>query len=289
MVGAGADDLIGSRSADVPRPGRRAQLREPTYALYAIATRLEGADVVDAPAAADLLWVCNPDNPTGEARPGDRRRARPGASRGGGGRRRGVRRVRAGLERPAAARRAAERRRAAHVVEGVRLRRAAGFAVASREVAAELDRRRAPAPVSAPAARIAAAALREPRLDVESTVAERERVRAALSVAAGHDCLPSGANFVFVRTPTAKELADRLESEGLVVRRFAEGIRCDRARSGEDDALLRVLGAEAPAANGRRSATIVRTTAETRSARPSTSTARVGRALRRRSASSTTC
>src|SRR5207237_3934119 len=58
-----------------------------------------------------------------------------------------------------------------------------GYAVASRELAAELDRRRDPAPVAAPAARIAAAALREPRLDVQQTVAERERMREALLAA----------------------------------------------------------------------------------------------------------
>ena len=62
-----------------------------------------------------------------------------------------------------------------------------GYAVAPAEIAAELEARRAPAPIAGPAARIAAAALLEPRLDVEQTAAERERVRAAL-LAAGFDC-----------------------------------------------------------------------------------------------------
>jgi histidinol-phosphate aminotransferase len=264
VVGAGADDLIGLAARTFLGYGRRAWLREPTYALYAIATRLEGADVVYDPAAADLLWVCNPDNPTGEARQGETVAAlarehpeaavvvdeayaeyAPGSS---------VLPLLGGLPNVVVLRTLSK----AFGFAALRV----GFAVASREVAAELERRRAPAPVSAPAARIAAAALREPRVDVESTVAERERVRAAL-VAAGHDCPPSGANFVFVRTPTAKELADRLESQGLVVRRFDEGIRATVRAPGEDDALLRALGAEPPATNGRRSATIVRTTAET--------------------------
>ena len=52
-----------------------------------------------------------------------------------------------------------------------------GYAVCSEEVATELRKRSEPAPITAPSARIAAAALREPRLDVEETVQERERVR----------------------------------------------------------------------------------------------------------------
>ena len=102
--------------------------------------------------------------------------------------------------------------------------------------------RRAPAPISGPAAAIAAAALREPRLgDVEATIAERERLRAALSTA-GYDCPPAAANFVFVRTD--EPLAERLEAQGIVVRSFAEGIRATVRRPSENDVLLRALGAE---------------------------------------------
>ena len=64
-----------------------------------------------------------------------------------------------------------------------------GWAVASPEAAAELELRRPPASVSGPAARIGAAALRDPRIDITETIAERERVRTAL-VAAGR--LPRG-------------------------------------------------------------------------------------------------
>ena len=78
-----------------------------------------------------------------------------------------------------------------------------GYAVAPAEFAAELEARRAPAPIAGPAARIAAAALREPRLDVEQTAAERERVRAAL-LAAGFDCPASHGNFLFVRAPSRR-------------------------------------------------------------------------------------
>jgi imidazoleglycerol-phosphate dehydratase len=113
--------------------------------------------------------------------------------------------------------------------------------------------------VSGPSARIAAAALREPRLDVEATVAERERVRDAL-LAAGYDCPPTATNFVFVRSDEA--LGERLEAQGLVVRVFPDGIRITVRRPLEDDVLLAALGAAGGPAPGR-SAFVTRTTTET--------------------------
>ena len=65
-----------------------------------------------------------------------------------------------------------------------------GYAVAAPATAAVLEARRAPAPIAAPAARIAAAALRDPRYDLAPEIAERERVRDAL-VAAGFDAPPA--------------------------------------------------------------------------------------------------
>jgi histidinol-phosphate aminotransferase len=264
VVGAGADDLIGLVARTYLWPGRTAWVRPPTYALYAIATRLEGADLSEDSGTSDLLWLCNPNNPTGEA-------ASPADLIG------------LAQDNPAAilvvdeayAEYAPEvsvvplLEAVPNVVVLRTLSKAFGFAalrvgyaVASAEVAAELEARRAPAPVAAPAARIAAAALREPRLNVAFTVAERERVRSAL-LAAGWDCPPSAANFVFVRTADAPQLADRLEAQGLVVRGFEDGIRATVRAPGEDDLLLRALGAETPPADDRRTATVVRTTAET--------------------------
>jgi imidazoleglycerol phosphate dehydratase HisB len=134
-----------------------------------------------------------------------------------------------------------------------------GYAIASREVARELDRRRDPAPVSAPAARIAAAALSDPRLDVEQAVAERERMRRSLA-AAGFDVPESHANFVLVRTDPA--VADRLETQGLVVRRFVDAVRITVRLPAENDLILAALGAEPEPASSR-SALVLRTTGET--------------------------
>ena len=65
-VGAGADDLIARCARTFLGPGRRAAWSPPTYALYRIVTHLEGAELALDPDGADLIWVCNPNNPTGE-------------------------------------------------------------------------------------------------------------------------------------------------------------------------------------------------------------------------------
>ena len=136
-----------------------------------------------------------------------------------------------------------------------------GYALAHPDTAALLDARRAPASISAPAAAIAAAALREPRLlDLEATIAERERVRTALCRRRSTTAPPVAGNFVWIRTD--EPLAAELERQGIVVRAFAEGIRATVRRPTENDVLLRALGAE-PGPPPGREATVIRTTTET--------------------------
>jgi imidazoleglycerol-phosphate dehydratase len=62
--------------------------------------------------------------------------------------------------------------------------------------------------------------------------------------------------------PTDKPVGDRLEAEGLIVRRFPQGVRITLRRATENDLLLRALGAE-PGPPAGRSATVIRTTTET--------------------------
>jgi histidinol-phosphate aminotransferase len=262
VPGAGADQLIGLVARTFLAPGRRACVRPPTYSLYAIASGIEGATVVGEPDGADVVWVCNPNNPAGElVEPGELAalaRSLPDAvvavdeayfEYGG----KTVVPLVAEAPNLVAIRTLSK----AFGLAALRV----GYAVAAPEVARELDRRREPGPVSAPAARIAAAALRDPRLDVDATIAERERMRSAL-LAAGYDCPPSHANFVLARVDDAAALADRLEAEGLVVRRFPDAIRITVRLPAENDRILAALGAAAPAARAR-SALVVRTTAET--------------------------
>src|SRR3954464_10120467 len=194
VVGAGADDLISLCARTFLGPGSRAAIVAPTYALYAIANSIEQASSFesrfepDALRGADLVWLCNPNNPTAELR-------EPEAI---------VEVARALPETPFVVDEAYFEYDGRSVVplldeapNVIALRTLSkafglaalrvGYAVAAPEVAAELERRRAPGPGGAPAPRLAAAGRREPRLDdVADTVAERERMRAALA-AAGYD------------------------------------------------------------------------------------------------------
>ncbi len=261
VVGAGADDLILLLAQAFLGPDARAAVTEPTYALYRIATTLHGAAVVGPEDEADLVWLCNPNNPTGSwAEPEEvvsLAREQPDTM---------VVVDEAYLEYGA--------RSCAPWVDELEnlvvlrtMSKAFGFAalrvgygLAHPKTAALLTDRRAPAPISGPSATIAAAALRDPRLaDVATTVTERERFRAALA-AAGYDCPPTATNFVFVRTD--EPLAERLEAKGIVVRAFPGAIRITVRRPSENDILLRALGAEPRPMPGRE-ATVLRTTTET--------------------------
>ena len=259
VPGSGVDGLIALAARTFLGPGRRAFVEQPAYPVYAVATAIEGATLTDDPAGADLVWVCNPNNPTGGLVEPEEiaalARSLPQATvvvdeayfEYGG---KTVAPLVAGTPSLVALRTLSK----AFGLAALRV----GYAIGAPEVARELNRRRDPAPVSAPSARIAAAALRDPQLDVEETIAERERMRAAL-LGAGFDCPPSAGNFVVVR---GSDRADELEAQGLVVRRQPEALRITVRLPAENDRILAALGA-APEPAAARSALVLRTTAET--------------------------
>jgi histidinol-phosphate/aromatic aminotransferase/cobyric acid decarboxylase-like protein/imidazoleglycerol phosphate dehydratase HisB len=260
VVGAGADDLILLCARTYLGPGRSASILAPTYSLYRIATLLAGAEPDGGADAASIVWRCNPNNPTGELTPAaelvELARRHPGA---------------AVVVDEAYIEYGGESvvpwlsecpnlivlRTMSKAFGYAALR--VGFAVAAPQTAAVLEARRAPASVSAPSARIAAAALRDPRYDLGPELDERERVRSALA-AAGLDAPAGAGNFVWVRSDD--DLGARLEEQGLIVRRFPRGIRVTLRRPSENDILLRALGAEAGPAPGRET-TVIRTSTET--------------------------
>ena len=259
-VGAGADELIELCARTYLAPGRRAAISAPTYGLYRIATELAGGDWSAERDGAAVIWICNPNNPTGELLAAEEvaavARAHPEA----------VIVVDEAYFEFADVSCVPLIAELPNVVVLRTLSKAFGFAalrvgyaVAAPAVARELELRRSPASVSAPAARLAAAALRDPPFDVEATIAERERVRRALG-AAGHDCPGSAGNFVFVRTD--EPLGERLEEQGLVVRVFAEGVRITMRRPAENDVLLAALGADVEPGSGR-TAYVTRVSTET--------------------------
>jgi histidinol-phosphate aminotransferase len=88
LVGAGADEILDLVGKAFLPPGGRAVVPVPTYAMYRVVTEQRGAvaDLVPrlgadggyaldleatrvAAAAADLVWLCSPNNPTGLPEP----------------------------------------------------------------------------------------------------------------------------------------------------------------------------------------------------------------------------
>jgi histidinol-phosphate aminotransferase len=268
-VDAGADGLIALVARTYLGPGALAVTESPTYPLYAIASRIEGAHVrttvrdldalADAAREAQVVWLCNPGNPSGELWTGDEiarlAEALPDA----------LIAVDEAYFEYCGETVVAAARRLANLVSIRTLSKAfglaglrVGYAVASREVAAALSARRSPAPVATAATRLAVAALHEPRIgsEVAATLAERERVRSALA-AAGFEMPVVHANFVVARSAAAPELAAELERRGLVVRGYADSLRITVRSPADDDLVLGALGAESPPAE-RRSATVFR-------------------------------
>jgi imidazoleglycerol phosphate dehydratase HisB len=133
-----------------------------------------------------------------------------------------------------------------------------GYALASPEVAAELNARQAPAPISSLSAALAIAALDSPP-DLQPTIEERERLAGELR-ALGYEPLPSYGSFLFVPTDEPQELFDRLLARGCVVRVYDRGVRITIHDREDDDLLLAAFRGEDT--EGRR-VRHVRATAET--------------------------
>jgi histidinol-phosphate aminotransferase/imidazoleglycerol-phosphate dehydratase/histidinol-phosphatase len=256
VLGAGADDLILLCARSFAAPGDTIAIAEqPTYPLFRVAAELAGAEIGETDPA--VTFCCRPNNPTGTL--GVLPSARP-------------------LIVDEAYFEFARETAVDLLEEGVVVLRTfskafglagarVGYALAAPDLAADLNRRQAPLPVSTLSAALALAALAEPP-DVGPQLEEVGRVVRALE-ALGLEPLPSRANFLFVPCERPDEIAAALLRSGIVVRAFAEGIRFN-IRDREDDdllleALARTLDRPPPVAPaGSRRARHLRATAETR-------------------------
>jgi histidinol-phosphate/aromatic aminotransferase/cobyric acid decarboxylase-like protein/imidazoleglycerol phosphate dehydratase HisB len=228
VLGAGADDLILICARAFAGQGERVAISEsPTYPLFGIAAQLAGAVVDDDDPA--VTFCCRPNNPTGVL--GALPDARP-------------------LVVDEAYYEYAGETAAGLIDDGVVVLRTfskafglagarVGYALASVETAAELNRRQAPQPISGISAALALAALAE-RPDVTEQVEERERCAGVLAEM-GLPPLPSSTNFLFVPVDEPEELGDELQRQGLVVRVFSDGIRWSIRDREDDDLLLAAL------------------------------------------------
>jgi histidinol-phosphate aminotransferase len=256
---AGADEALDLTARAFLREGSTAVVAAPTYAMYKIVSEQRGADVVnvrrlgreddfglDIPALvaavaatnAALVWLCEPNNPTGMCEPPERiaelladllaQAERTGteppavcvdeayAEFVG----RTVLPLRFAYPRLVVIRTLSK----AHALAGVRV----GFAVALPETIAPILAFRAPASVGTISAAMAEASLRRPGLAAANVAAIAEqRARLTRDLAAvGWRPNPSQTNFLLVEFSSPGAAADAGEAllrRGLVPRTFGPG------------------------------------------------------------------
>jgi histidinol-phosphate aminotransferase len=248
VVTRGADEGIDLLVRTFVEPGREEILiTPPTYGVYAIAARLHGAGVVEAPldaarnfaldaarvlasAAArpvKLVFVCTPNNPTGTVVPAADVEALAAGLAG-----RALLVVdEAYLEFSGEPSAAALIDRFPNVVVLKTLSKAwglagarVGFLIASPEIAALMQIARAPYPISLPSARAAEAVFHAAgeaamRRSVAEILQERESLSARLkTLACVERVLPARANFLIAVFRDKDAALTALRSQGIIVR-----------------------------------------------------------------------
>lgn len=250
LVGAGADEVLDVIAKTFLPPDGAAIVPIPTYGMYGVLTSQRPARVIvvprlgpeagfalDLPAMlarlseAQLVWLTVPNNPTGRDEPEANVLAILDAAAGLGAAGptivvdeayheftgRTVVPLRNRYPQLIVVRTVSK----AFALPGIRI----GYAVATRDTIARLERYRPPGSVSTIAATIGAAALGRPDIaadNVRRLIDERERFAAGLA-AAGWVPLPSVTNFLLVHIgdhDAAEAAAERLLHHGLVPRTF---------------------------------------------------------------------
>jgi histidinol-phosphate aminotransferase len=251
IPGAGADELIRLVTTAVVGPGDAVVVPTPTFPMFAVEAALAGASVMAMPrahpatpqtadairaavesAAARLVWLCSPNNPTGDAMPLD-----------------DVARVADGLEAIVVVDQVYLEFAVAaghhdldamaltetfdnllvlrslaksHGLAGARI----GYLVVPGALAERFDAVRLPLSVGLPTEELAVAVLSDPSAAEERRAAiMRERARLADAVRRlGCEVLDGVANFVTFRPPDADALAQALLRRGLVLRAYDAGV-----------------------------------------------------------------
>ena len=253
-VGCGSDDLIAAAIEAYCEAGSRVVQAVPTFGAVPAFARARGAVPLAVAQRADLtldvegliatrasvVYVCSPNNPTGTmfARETIDRVADGAAGlllvdeayaeHAGAGL---LAAVDESARRAAASRNVVVLRTLSKAwgLAGLRV----GYAVGPAAAIAAIEKARGPFKVGALAEAAALAALGDEawcRDGVREVAASRERLARELETR-GHRPLPSAANFLFVPTPAAREVAATLRAAGVGVRPFSglpvvgEGIR----------------------------------------------------------------
>jgi histidinol-phosphate aminotransferase len=278
LVGAGADEILDLVAKTYVPPTGAAVMPVPTYGMYPVLTEQRGANVLRVPRlgasdrfaldldavreaarTAHLVWLCSPNNPTGQPEPPGRVAELLGALLEDA--------LAAGRDAPAVLLDEAYAEIAgetllslrfdyprlivartmskAYGIAGLRV----GFAVARPETINEVATYRPPGSVSVVSVGVATALLRDAALlreRVAAIIDERTRFSAGLS-AAGWQVHPSSTNFILVEFASGEDadrVAEGLLSRGLIPRTFpdghplAHGLRLTVRNQEQDDRLI---------------------------------------------------
>lgn len=273
IPGAGADELIRLVTHSVIGPGDAVIVPIPTFPMFAVEAGLAGGDVRAVPrtslarrwpasairaaaeaATARLVWICSPNNPTGDAFPtAELREIAAGleaivavdqvylefAAAAGAGDIDAIP-LQGDLDNVVVLRSLAK----AYGLAGARI----GYLVAPEALAERFDALRLPLSVGNATEALALGALADPdeaRARHASIMREQRRLAEALR---GHGCevLDGLGNFVTFRPPDAAALAAGLLRRGLVLREFPSGtmagwLRATARAADENDRLISAL------------------------------------------------
>jgi histidinol-phosphate/aromatic aminotransferase/cobyric acid decarboxylase-like protein/imidazoleglycerol phosphate dehydratase HisB len=231
-IGAGSDEFIVLIARIFAQNGTIATVPANSYSMYRYAALMAGATVIEDVQKADLVFVCRPNNPTGELPdipnvPGQLVIDEAYAHYAG---------VDA-LERVNEGAIILRTFSKAYGLAGARV----GYSIANRDLTSVLSSRQAPLSVSSLSAALALAALSTP-VDVTAQIEERERLSKELSTL-GLEPVPSYANFLFIPMDDPQDLVERLMVYGVVVRAFATGLRISVRDELDDNVLLDAMRA----------------------------------------------
>ena len=276
IPGAGADELIRLVTTQAVGDGDAVVVPVPTFAMFAVEARLAGARVIEVPrealdrrqpverirdaaesSAARLVWLCTPNNPTGDAYTLDEiRRLAIGLSAlvvvdevylefaeetaGVAPNSLSAATLQAELPNVLVLRSLSK----AYGLAGARV----GYLIVSNALVERFDAVRLPLSVSAPSERLAVSAIADgdgARARRAEVIAERDRLTGTLG-GLGCTVLPSVANFVTFRPPDAATLHDELQRRGLILRRYETDpmtgwLRATARSAAENDRLLQAL------------------------------------------------
>ena len=273
VPGAGGDELIRLVTTAVVGPGDTVIVPTPTFPMFAVEATLAGAAVVpvlrthpgsrrsaaDIRAAAEdsaarLVWLCSPNNPTGDPMPlGEIERVAEGleaivvvdqvylefaVAAGYGGL--DAIPLTDRLDNILVLRSLAK----SHGLAGARI----GYLVVPDALAERFDALRLPLSVGLPTEELAVAVLADSGpADERRAAIMREQARLADTVRRlGCEVLDGVANFVTFRPPNAASLADALLRRGLVLRAYDGGpmagwLRATARGADENDRLIAAL------------------------------------------------